>query len=160
MKRKARLVLCLSTCFWPARPYAAMVTQNVSDVELHLVGEFIDAVPVPDDQQEFAPYFTDALTASGSITYDTEQPDVDPSDDTGTYRRGTLSVTLPDIGLCASRRSDAMQISCFNDVPNQIPDDQLFAYAEDPDLHASLATFPRPVAFSVGLYGTTAMLAD
>ena len=131
---------------------------NFSGKELRVVGESINAVRVPDDRQEFAPLFKNGKTVTGSIAYDTNQPDIDPDPKTGTYRIGALSVHIPEIGLSASRSSKSMQISAFNDTSN--PDDQFFAYVSGVDNFLSNAGLPRPVSFDVTLFGNTSMLTD
>jgi hypothetical protein len=141
---KFRLMLAvLSVCTWTVEVHAIPVSQNFSGGQLHVVGEYINAVPVPIEQQEFAPSFQQGQTVTGFIAYDTDQPDTDPGP-YGTYKIGTLSVDIPEMGLVASRSSSGMQISAFNNTPN--PDDQFFAYVNGVDSFSSNVGLPSPVS--------------
>lgn len=142
----------------PAAAFAIPVSIDFSSLNLTVVGEFINAVPVPDSQVEFAPLFGAVQTVTGSIAFDTSQPDVDPDPNVGTYRIGSLSIQIPEIGLLASRASSAMQISAFNDTP--APNDQFFAYVDGVDMFASDVGLPNPVSFSALLFGNTSMLTS
>ena len=127
-------------------------------VQLNVVGEFINAVPVPLAQQEFAPSFQNGQTITGSIAYDTNQPDTDSDPNTGTYLIGMLSLNIPELGLSVSRSSNSMQISSFNDVGNV--NDQFFAFVNGVDVFSNNVGLPSPTSFSVLLFGDTSMLAD
>jgi hypothetical protein len=140
----------------PAVASAIPVSIDFDSLHLEVVGEYINAVPVPDADVEFANLFEAGQSVVGSIAFDTEQPDVDPDPDIGTYRIGSLSVLIPEIGLLASRASSSMQISAFNDTPN--PDDQFFAYVDGVDTFVNSVGLPNPVAFSALLFGDTSML--
>ena len=161
MKTKTRLQAMLYTLvfvlYGPA-VQAIPFSINFSGERLTVVGEYINAVPVPIDQREFADLFAAGQRVSGSIAYDTAQPDVNPDPNTGTYRVGSLSVRIADLGLTASRSSNSMQISAFNDTSN--PDDQFFAYVAGTDSFLNDVGLPDPSSFSVLLFGDTAMLAD
>jgi hypothetical protein len=148
------LVLTLAACAWPAEVQATPVSLDFSGVHLSVAGEFIEAVPVA--IPEFAPLFASGRTVTGSIAYDTTQPDVDPDPDTGTYRVGTLSVSIPELGLFATRGSTSMQISAFNLDSG----DQFFAYTEGIDSFTSSVSLPNPVSFNVLLTGGPSMLLD
>jgi hypothetical protein len=142
----------------PATALAIPVSINFTSAQLQGAGEFINAVPVPPGSVEFANLFGPAQTVNGSISFDTGQPDVNPSPNTGTYRIGSLSIQIPELGLLASRASSSMQISAFNDTPN--PDDQFFAWVEGVDTFSSTVGLPDPVAFSARLFGNTTMLTN
>jgi hypothetical protein len=138
--------------------YAGVYSEDFSGVNLTVVGEYINAVPVPIANQQFAPKFNAGHTITGSIIYDPSQPDTDPNPNTGTYRIGTLIVNIPEIGLAASRASSSMQISAFNNTSN--PDDQFFAYVNGVDTFLNSVGLPNPIAFDVLLFGNTSMLAN
>jgi hypothetical protein len=142
----------------PATALATPVSIDFHSLRLEVVGEFINAVPVPDADVEFANLFGPSRTVHGSIGFDTNQPDVDPDPNTGTYRIGSLSLQIPEIGLLASRASNSMQISAFNNTPN--PDDQFFAWVEGVDTFVNGVGLPDPVAFSALLFGDTSMLTS
>lgn len=137
--------------------------QNFSGVKLTVAGEFIkedaasSAVPVPVDQWQFASSFSLGKTITGFIAYEPNQPDIDPSS-YGTYRIGTLSVNIPELGLAVSRSSSTMQISVFDNTPN--PDDQFFAHVDGVDSFSNNVGLPNPVRFWVLFTGNTSMLAN
>jgi hypothetical protein len=126
--------------------------------QLTVAGEYINAVPVPIDQREFANQFQAGQHVSGAIAFDTAQPDTNPDPNTGTYRIGTLSVGIPELALQVSRGSNSMQISSFNNTSN--PDDQFFAFVLGVDNFVNNVGLPDPSSFSVLLFGDTSMLAD
>jgi hypothetical protein len=134
------------------------VTLNFYGVQLYVVGEFIGINPVPVGSQEFAPKFQNGQTVTVSISYDTNQPDYDSDPNTGTYKIGSLSVQIPEIGLSASRSSNSMQISAFNDV--QGTNDQFFAYVNGVDSFSNSGGLPSPTSFDVLFFGNTSMLAN
>jgi hypothetical protein len=152
-----RLIVFLTVCAWSANGHAIPISQDFSGVELTVVGEFISAVPVDVGLQEFAPSFQTGQTVTGSIAYDTDQPDTDPGP-YGTYRIGTLSVNVPELGLSASRSSSAMQISAFDNTP--VPGDEFFAFVNGVDSFSSSVGLPNPLSYSVALFGDTTMLTD
>ena len=139
------LTMVFAVFAWSVDAYAIPVTLNFSGKQLHVVGEFINAVPVPNGLQEFAPSFQNGQTITASIAFDTNQPDIDPDPNTGTYRIGTLSVNIPELGLAASRSSNSMQISAFNDTPN--PDDQFFAFVSGVDSFSNNVGLPSPALY-------------
>ncbi|MEW8486238.1 MAG: hypothetical protein AB2705_13745 [Candidatus Thiodiazotropha sp.] len=144
--------------FLPTLSSAAVVSINFSGINLNVIGEYINALPVPAADHEFAPMFQTGQTVTGSITYDTDQADQDPDPNTGTYRVGSLAVEIPEIGLMASVSSDFMQISAFNDVGNA--NDQFFAFENSIDSFTNDVGLPHPDSFSVLLFGNTSMLSD
>ena len=151
------MLAVLSVCTWSGEVQAVLIQQKFSGVQLNVVGEYINGVPVDTSLWESAPSFQQAQTISGFIAYDTDQPDYDPGP-YGTYRIGTLSVDIPDIGLNALRSSSNMQISAFDNTPN--PDDQFFAYVNGVDSFTSNVGLPNPASFSISLFGSTSMLAN
>lgn len=154
----SRLTIVVAVCAWPAQIYATPFSLDFSGVHLVVIGEYINAVPVPIGSQEFAPIFLSGQTISGSIVYDTSQPDTDSDPNTGTYRIGALFLNIPELGLAASRHSSDMQISAFNNT--EVPNDQFFAYVTGADSFSSSVGLPNPVSFSVDLFGDTSMLAS
>lgn len=89
---------------------------------------------------------------------DTDQPDVDPSPNTGTYRIGRLSVAIPQLGITASRSGNNIQISAFNEAfPGN---DQFFVYVDGFDSFSSNVGLPGPSAFSHLVFGPGSMLAN
>jgi hypothetical protein len=143
---------------WSVEAYAIPVTLNFSGEKLRVVGEFINAVRVPNGMEEFAPSFQKGQTVTASIAFDTNQPDIDPDPNTGTYRIGTLSVHIPELGLSASRTSNSMQISSFNNTPN--PDDQFLVFVSGVDSFSSNVGLPSPKFFDVLFFGSTSMLPN
>ncbi|MBK7364328.1 MAG: PEP-CTERM sorting domain-containing protein [Nitrosomonas sp.] len=142
---------------WSTETHALPITQNFSGVQLDVIGEYTNGVPVSIGLWEFAPSFQLGQTVTGFIAYDTNQPDTDPGQ-YGTYRIGALSVDIPQLGLSVSRNSNNMQISAFDNTPN--PDDQFFAYVNGVDSFSSNVGLPNPINFSVSLLGDTSMLTD
>lgn len=153
-----RTMLILVVCGWPAALHASPISQDFVGRNLTVVGEFSNGVPVPVEDQEFAPLLQNGLTIIGSISYDTDQPDVNPDPNTGTYRIGTLSVSIPQLELTASRQSDFMQISAFNDTSSL--NDQFFALVTGVDSFSNKVGLPNPTSFSALLFGSLSMLAD
>jgi hypothetical protein len=154
---KKWLTIVIMVLAFSVEAYAEPITLNFHGGQLSVVGEFINAQPVA--LQEFAPSFQSGQTINISISYETNQPDTNPNDPTtGTYKIGSLSVNIPEIGLSAIRSSSSMQISSFNDTAN--PDDQFFAYVSGVDSYSNSAGLPSPTAFSVLLFGDTSMLAN
>jgi len=151
------ILVVLSLWKWSVEVQAELIKQEFSGVELTVVGEYINAVPVDTSLWEFAPSFQQAQTVSGFIAYDTDQPDYDPGP-FGTYRIGTLSVDIPDIGLSALRSSIGMQISTFDNAHDSV--DQFFAYVHGVDNFSSNVGLPSPLSFYVSLVGSTSMLAN
>lgn len=149
-------VAVLAIC--PVTGTAAPIVQSFTGVQVNVAGEFINAVPVAEAQQEFAPLFAGAQTIDVSIAFDDAQADTDPSPDTGTYTTGTLSVNIPELGLTATRSSNSMQISSFNDVSGT--NDQFFAFTNGTDTFTSNVGLPNPTSFSALFFGNTTMLAD
>jgi hypothetical protein len=145
---------------WSVEAYAIPVTLNFSGEKLRVVGEFINAVRVPNGLEEFAPSFQEGQTVTASIAFDTNQPDIDPDPNTGTYRIGTLSVHIPELGLSAAGSSNGIQISSFNNTPNQIPDDQFLAAVFVVDSFSSNVGLPSPKFFDVLFFGSTSMLPN
>jgi hypothetical protein len=135
---------------------AVNVTLNFSGVRLYVVGEYINAVPVA--QQQFAPLFQNGKTVTVSISYDASQPDTDPDPNTGTYKIGSLSVQIPEIGLSASRSSNNMQISAFNNTSSN--NDQFFAYSNGVDSFSSSVGLQNPTDFEAEFFGNTSMLGN
>ena len=160
--KDAAIIACLVVVFalgaWPGQLRAAGVTQQFDGINLHVSGEYINAVLVPAGDQEFAPLFAGAATVTVTYIYDTNQPDTDPDPDTGTYLVATLTVSIPEIGLAASKASSSMQLSVFNDTSN--PDDQFFAYVDGVDTFSSGVGLPDPVSFSASVRGDTSMVPD
>jgi len=147
----------LSVCVWSIETEAVQVSQAFYGVDVQVVGEFVNGTKVDDDSQEFAPLFLEAQTMSGSITYDTDQPDIWSEDAAnGLYRIGTLSVSIEEIELDAVRSSTFMQISPFNGTWN----DEFFAYVNGIDDFSNAVFLPIPRSFWVSLYGSTSMLFD
>ncbi len=153
-----RLILVITFFAWSATAYAIPINVDFSGVQLNVSGEYINGVLVPDSEREFSPLFQSGQTVSGSISFDTDQPDIDPDPNTGTYRIGELSVNIPELGLSASRSSSFMQISSFNDVGNS--NDQFFAYVNGVDSFLNNVGLPNLESFSVLLFGDITMLAD
>jgi hypothetical protein len=153
---KRVLVGVLSLAF-PAVASAVPVSISFSGVDLTVVGEFINAVPVAPGDVQFAHLFAAGQTISGSIAYDTAQPDLDPSAETGTYSVGSISVFVPELGLTGFRSSSTMQISAFNDA---FDPDEFFAFEEGLDVFVNTAGIPTPITISVALFGDTSMLAS
>jgi hypothetical protein len=143
---------------WSTGPYASLVSVNFSGEQLNVGGEFINAVPVSVSEQEFASLFQNGQTVNGSITFDTDQPDIDPDPNTGTYQIGTLAVEIPELGLTASGSNSPIQISSFNDVDDF--SDQFFADKDGVDNFSSDVGLPTPVSFFVSFIGNSSMLAD
>jgi len=142
--------------------YAGPVTLTILGRELTVAGEFVNGAPVPIADQEFAPLFAAGRSVTATVTYDTNQPDVDPNPNTGTFRVGTLSVVVPELGLTATRASNAMQISAFNDDPVSVSD-QFFVAVNGVDTFASNVGLPVPfpdTSFDILLTGPTSMLAN
>ena len=137
------------------------VTLTFHGTEVSVAGEFTNGVPVPIAEQEFARLFAGSRSISATVNYDTNQLDVDPDPNTGTYLVGRLSVSIPEIGLTAIRASIAMQISAFNDVFNS--NDQFFAGVNGVDTFVNNVGLPVPIpdtSFTLFAFGTTSMLAD
>jgi hypothetical protein len=152
------LAMIVAVFAWPADALAIPVTLNFSGQQLTVVGEYINAVPVAIGLQEFAPSFQTGQTITASVAYDTIQPDVDPGPNTGTYRIGSLSVNIPELGLAASRTSNTMQISAFNDTASS--NDQFFAHVSGVDSFSNTVGLPNPEFFNVLLFGSLSMLAN
>lgn len=139
---------------------ASIYTMNFSGKNLHVVGEYVNGVFQPEPLWIFAHSFDGGKTISGSITYDTSQPDYNPYPNTGTYTLGMLFVQIPELVLMASRASNSMQISVWNNNPPSHADDQFFAYVNGYDVFSNSASIPNPISFSVLLFGDTGMLSD
>ncbi len=135
-------------------------TMNFSGKNLHVVGEYINGEFQPESSWMFAKSFYGGKTISGSIKYDTSQPDTDSSANVGTYHLGVLFVQIPELGLTASGGSSGIQISAFNNNPPPHDDDQFFAFVNGYDAFLNSAGIPYPVSFSVLLFGDTGMLSD
>ena len=101
--RTCYLLAIIIICACSTDALATPITLTFPGIQLSVVGEFINAVPVPVADQQFAPLFKGGQTITASVAYDTNQPDVDPSPNTGTYTIGTLSISIPELGLMASR---------------------------------------------------------
>jgi hypothetical protein len=162
MTRTIRMVisigLIVGLC---SEAYANPVTLTIIGQQLNVAGEFVDAVPVPIADQEFAPLFAGGRSITATVMYDTNQLDVDPDPNTGTYRIGALSVVIPELGLTATRTSSAMQISVFNDAFNV--SDQFFVAVNGVDAFSSNVGLPVPypdTSFNILLTGPTSMLPN
>jgi len=153
-----RLLPALALCLWSVEAWADPIVLTFPGINLTVDGEFINAVPVPVANRQFSPLFQAGQTITVTIAFDTNQPDVDPSPNTGTYRIGMLSVSIPELGLSAVRTSNNMQISAFNNTPN--PDDQFFAFVNGVDSFSNSVGLPNPTSFSALFFGNTAMLAN
>lgn len=151
------LTMLLAVFAWSADAHAIPVTLNFSG-QLSVVGEYINAVPVPLGLQEFAPSFQTGQTITASVAYDTIQPDTDADPNTGTYRIGSLSINIPELGLAASRASNTMQISAFNDTSSS--NDQFFAYVSGVDSFSNTVGLPDPLYFSLLIFGNMSMLGN
>lgn len=135
------------------------ITLTFSGTQVTVAGEYVNAVPVPANQQEFAPLFRGARSITATISYDTAQPDTDADPNIGTYRIGALSVSIPELGLNVARNgSSRVQISAFNDVENT--NDQFFAAVRGVDTFSNNVGLPTPAAVNVLVFGNTSMLAD
>jgi hypothetical protein len=151
------LAIGVVTCVFSPGVHGALVALPFSGNHLNLAGEFINGVPVPSGQEEFAPLFASGQTISASVTYDTNQPDTDASPNTGTYRIGMLSVSIPELGLAASRNSSSMQISAFD---NCNVCDQFFVFVSGADTFSSNVGLPTPSSFDVLIFGNASMLPN
>jgi hypothetical protein len=160
LKMKLNQVTVIAVIFaWSTGPSASMVSVNFSGEQFNVEGESINGEPVSVSEQEFAPLFQNGQTVNGSITFDTDQPDMDPDSNTGTYQIGALEVEIPELGLTASVSSNFMQISSFNEA-NNFPDDQFFASNDGVDSFSNDVGLPTPVSFFVLLFGDSSMLVD
>jgi hypothetical protein len=154
--RTCYLLAIIIICACSTDALATPITLTFPGIQLSVVGEFINAVPVPVADQQFAPLFKGGQTITASVAYDTNQPDVDPSPNTGTYTIGTLSISIPELGLMASKSSNSMQISAFI-TPNN---DQFFAFADGVASFLNNVGLPNPVSFSAEFFGNTSMLVN
>lgn len=159
VSRFGRMLLLLASVLgFSSGAYAELVTLRFSGTSLTVSGEYVNAVRIDAAQQEFAPRFADARSIRVTISYDTAQSDTDSSPNTGTYRVGSLSISIPELGLTATRSSSNMQISAFNDVGNN--NDQFFTDAAGVDTFSTTVGLPAPTDFSVLYTGNTSMLAN
>ncbi len=157
-----RMVMCIGLAVGlSSEAHANKVTLIAVGQQLTVAGEFVNAVPIPAGEQEFAPLFAGGRSVTVTVTYDTSQPDVDPDPNTGTYRIGALSVVIPELGLTATRTSSAMQISVFNDAFGV--SDQFFVAVNGVDTFSNNVGLPVPypnTSFDILLTGPTSMLPD
>jgi hypothetical protein len=95
---------------------------------------------------------------AGTISFDTDQPDIDPSVETGTYRVGDFTLSVPQIGVSADVSSDTMQISVFNTTYN----DQFFVYSSriDSFIGADNIGGHSPFDYSIFLFGAETMFEN
>jgi hypothetical protein len=158
MKMKLTVIAGALFCLlaWSQSAYCDTITLNFSGTQVNVVGEYINAVKVASPQ--FAPSFSNAQTIQISIAYDTGQADTDSDSDILTFRIGSLSISIPELGLSASRNGTSMQISSFNNVQNIPPQDQFFAYANGVNSFSNSVLLPNPESFSALFFGDTSMV--
>lgn len=137
------------------------VTLTFAGARVTVAGEFINGVPVPAAEQQFAGLFAASRSMRATLRYDTNQPDTNPAPDASAFLVGALSVSIPEIGLTASRASSTMQISVFDNAFNA--NDQFFVAVNGVDAFTSNVGLPVPVpdtSFTMFAFGPTSMLPD
>ena len=150
-----------------AEAYADPVTLTFNGEQLHLLGESIVGPPYPPNYPiDFKPMFSDgflnAKTITVSISFDTNQQDVNPDPNTGTYR-GSLSVNIPELGHSGSATSSIAQISSVDNTSNS--EDQFNASGGcypcfwPPEDEFPLFNTPA-FGFSVHIFGNGSMLVN
>lgn len=161
---KLRLLAVIVTLFlFSMTMYATNYSLNFKGINLHVVGEYISA-SLATEPWQFAGYFSSGSTISGSITYNTEQMDMDPSNWNSLYTEGNLAIYIPQLYLTATRTSSSViQISVFDNNPPGTcthDDDQFFASVEGSVSFSSTPVIPTPHRFHVFLFGDPSMLPD
>jgi hypothetical protein len=142
--------------------FTTQYTLSFSGAQLNIREYILGGTPTLVSPGQFAPLFQNSNTAALSVSYDTGQTDTVPADpNNGTYRIGSFSVQIPEIGLSVSRSSNNMQISTFlntSNPPNAVS--QFFVDSNGVDSFSSNVGLPNPTDFSSTIFGNAAMLTN
>jgi hypothetical protein len=132
---------------------ATVTTLTFTGVDLNIVGEFINAVPVPESDWQFADLFEPAQghAIQSYVTYNPNQRATSQSSGSANYDHGRLSVRIPSLGLfglALSRSGGYMQLSSFLSAQQFFVGDN-----SGSNTFSSKIGLPDPISFDTLYFG-------
>lgn len=139
---------------------ASIITLNLSG-SVNWMSEYLSEdygafqqVPINDEQ--LTSFFSGVSSFIGSITYDTNLPNISPWPEASWYSPANLSFSIPEIGLSGSGESTVVVANDLNQ--NLIPDQvNSFVYSVN-QFNTEAVGGRSPMNFWFGLYGNSTML--